>query len=97
MWALDMKEDWDYIDTLCGLFESRGAEVDFVELEAAYDTRLVRNTTENRLAHKPTKREAGAEERFKKIEGSYRMNSLPGEIKRESYICRRREFEDIAL
>ena len=56
MWALERKDDWDYIDNLENMFKSNGAEVYYVELEADYDIRLQRNKTENRLLNKPSKR-----------------------------------------
>lgn len=56
VWAFNQKSDWDYIDNLCGIFESRGGTVYLVELEADVDTRLDRNKHPHRLSHKPTKR-----------------------------------------
>ena len=87
MWALDKKEDWDYIDNLEKMFKSKGAEVYYVELEADYDTRLQRNTTENRLLNKPSKRNiVKSESLFRDIEARHRLNSYPNEIKKENYI-----------
>ena len=37
MWALERKDDWDYIDNLENMFKSNGAEVYYVELEADID------------------------------------------------------------
>jgi len=45
-----------YIDTWAGLFENNGGSAYFVELEANFEERLVRNRSENRLLHKPSKR-----------------------------------------
>lgn len=87
MWALDCKEDWNYINEVEDLFESRGAEIYYVELEADYDLRLERNTTENRLLNKPTKRNLEhSEYMFKKLESKYRLNSLEGEISKRNYM-----------
>lgn len=87
MWALDKKEDWDYIDNLEKMFKSKGSEVYYVELEADYDTRLQRNTTENRLLNKPSKRNiVKSESLFRDIEARHRLNSYPNEIKKENYI-----------
>lgn len=87
MWAFDAQSDWDYIDNVCNLFESRGSEVYFVELEADYDERIERNKTPNRLANKPTKRNIEhSENLFRRLEEKYRLNSLEGEIKRKNYI-----------
>lgn len=87
MWALERKDDWDYIDNLENMFKSNGAEVYYVELEADYDIRLQRNKTENRLLNKPSKRNIEKSEKlFKDIENRHRLNSYPGEIKKENYI-----------
>ena len=87
MWALERKDDWDYIDNLENMFKSNGAEVYYVELEADYDIRLQRNKTENRLLNKPSKRNIEKSENlFKDIENRHRLNSYTGEIKKENYI-----------
>lgn len=87
MWALDMKEDWNYIDYVENLFASRGAQVYYVELVADYHSRLKRNKTENRLLHKPSKRDLeNSEQLFKNLESQYRLNSYDNEIKKENYI-----------
>ena len=87
MWAFDAQEDWDYITDLERLFLSRNAEVYYVELEADYDVRLIRNKTENRLLHKPSKRNLEySRQLFTNLEQKYRLNSLPGEIKKEHYL-----------
>lgn len=87
MWAFDMKEDWNYIERVENLFISRGAEVYYVELEADFDLRLIRNKTENRLNEKPTKRNLEfSENMFKTIETKYRLNSHGGEIKKKNYL-----------
>ena len=84
MWALERKDDWDYIDNLENMFKSNGAEVYYVELEADYDIRLQRNKTENRLLNKPSKRNIEKSENlFKDIENRHRLNSYPGEIKKK--------------
>lgn len=87
MWAFDAQEDWDYINGLEQLFLSHGSQVYFVELEADFDVRIQRNKTENRLLHKPSKRNLEhSEQLFRSLEQKYRLNSLPGEIKKEHYL-----------
>jgi len=87
MWAFDAQDDWDYVDSICLLFESHGAEVCFAELEADFEERHKRNSSPNRLAHKPTKRNLELSEKlFMNEEDKWRLNSLPGEIAREKYI-----------
>lgn len=87
MWALERKDDWDYINNLETMFKSNGADVYYVELEADYDIRLQRNTTENRLLNKPSKRNIEkSESLFRDIEARHRLNSYPNEIQKENYI-----------
>lgn len=87
MWAFDCQSDWDYIESVEALFKSHGAEVYYVELAADYDIRLDRNKTENRLLHKPTKRDlAFSESLFVGLEEQYRLNSLAGELSHKQYL-----------
>lgn len=87
VWGFDIKEDWEYIDHISEMFESRGGSVYLVELEADLETRLERNKTENRLFHKPTKRDVERSERdLIKSHEKHRLNSYPGEITKPNYL-----------
>jgi hypothetical protein len=87
MWALDCKEDWDYIYTVEEIFESKGGTIYYVELEADYDVRIERNKTENRLLNKPTKRDITfSEQLFRRLEEKYRLNSFENEMKKNNYM-----------
>lgn len=87
MWAFEDKRDWEYVNRLEELFISRGHTMYFVELCADLDVRLWRNKTENRLQHKPTKRDTEWSERmFLETENRHRLNSYHEEIKKEHYI-----------
>lgn len=87
VWAFDMQEDWDYVNQVSQVFESRGGTVYFVELEADLEERLDRNKSSNRLEHKPSKRDIEwSENDLKKSMEKYRLNSLDGEIKYSNYI-----------
>jgi len=87
VWAMDMKEDWDYVDRICKIFEKESSEIYFVELEADMSIRLVRNLTENRLKCKSTKRDTAFTERdIRNSLDKHRLNSNPGEITRENYL-----------
>ena len=87
MWAFDSQADWDYIQHVEDLFASQGAEVYYVELAADYDLRIERNKTENRLLHKSTKRDVEKSEAlFRHLEEKYRLNSRPGEVRKERYL-----------
>ncbi|QQZ07763.1 AAA family ATPase [Heyndrickxia vini] len=100
VWAFDLKSDWDYIDKVCRIFETKGGEVFFVELEADADERLVRNKSPYRLEQKPTKRniEKSNQDLLNTLK-KYRLNSYKDEIKRENYLRinnTRKSAEDVA-
>ncbi len=87
VWAFDQQEDWDFVDETCEIFESQGATIYFVELEADLEERLNRNKDSHRLEHKPTKRNVEwSENELKESMGKYRLNSKQDEIKKENYI-----------
>ncbi|MFC7681736.1 shikimate kinase [Paenibacillus sp. GCM10028914] len=87
VWAFDLQSDWDYIEKVSNLFESRGGTVYLVELEADIEERKKRNITENRLIHKPTKRDVKwSEEELIKTYQKHRLNSLPEEITKQNYM-----------
>ena len=87
VWAFDRQEDWDYVDNICEIFESKGATIYFVELEAELNERLERNKSPHRLEHKPTKRNIErSESELKNTMENYRLNSYEGEIKKENYV-----------
>jgi hypothetical protein len=81
VWAFDIPEEKNYVDSICAPFRERGARVSFVELWADLPTRLARNKTELRLAHKPSKRDlAWSEDNLLKSDREHRLNTLPGEF-----------------
>ncbi|ANF97864.1 AAA family ATPase [Paenibacillus bovis] len=87
VWAFDLQSDWDYIEQVAALFESRGGTVYYVELEADMEQRIQRNKTENRLQHKPTKRDIQwSEKDLIETHEQYRLNSLPGELQKTNYL-----------
>jgi len=87
VWAFDLQSDWDYIEQISNLFQARGANVYFVELETDLEERKIRNKTEHRLLHKPTKRDLQwSENELIETNQMYRLNSLPGEIQQQYYV-----------
>ena len=83
IWAFDVPYDEEYVRRLSKMYEDAGAQVDYVELVAPQEVRLVRNRTENRLQHKASKRDVAlSEARFLDAESRYRCVSEPGEIVR---------------
>ncbi len=87
MWAFDQQSDWDYVNHVSEIFKKQGAELYYVELVAPLEIRLVRNATENRLKHKPSKRDLEASnQRVMNTSTNYRIVSRDGEIPFENYI-----------
>lgn len=81
IWAFDVPYDTEYVRALTKLYEDAGAQVDYVELIAPQEVRLVRNRTENRLKEKASKRDVALSEmRMLDAENKYRCVSEPGEV-----------------
>ena len=81
IWAFDVSYDTEYVRRLTQLYEDAGAQVDYVELIAPQEVRLIRNRTENRLKEKASKRDVELSEmRMLDAEGKYRCSSEPGEV-----------------
>jgi len=88
MLAFDVKADIDNLDSLVDIFRSKGAEIYYVELVASQEIRLQRNATENRLFHKPSKRdiEASNNRIIHNEDAKYRLVSDDGEVTFDNYI-----------
>ncbi|KPB05993.1 AAA family ATPase [Bacillus sp. CHD6a] len=87
VWMFDKESDWEYVKNLTQLFESRGATVYYVELEADLNERLERNKTPNRLEHKPKKRDlVWSENDLLETLEKHRLNSLDEELTFENYM-----------
>lgn len=87
VWAFNEKEDWEFVESLCRIFDAKGGDLYFVELEANLDERLERNKTPNRLEHKPSKRDIEwSDNELKTSMDQYRLNSLEGEMNKKNYI-----------
>lgn len=88
MWAFDMQSDWDYIAHVREIFLQYKPDTEFyyVELVAPQEVRLQRNGTENRLKHKPTKRDVEISNARVMHEDTYRLVSNPGELPYENYL-----------
>lgn len=64
MWDFDDPEDWKITKEITDIFNKAGSEIYYVELDAPLEVRLERNKTENRLLHKPSKRNLYLSESF---------------------------------
>lgn len=85
IWAFDAQSDWDYMEHLREIF--KGADIYYAELVAPQKVRLQRNTTENRLKHKPSKRNLEwSNEMIIESDLENRLESYDGEVPYENYI-----------
>ncbi len=86
VWQFGVDGEREYMEEVARLFQDKGADIFWVELEAELTERLRRNRTENRLTHKPSKRDLAFSER-KLIESheKYRTNSRAGEMPQDNY------------
>ena len=87
MWAFDARHDWDYVEHVKSIFAPYGTQFYYVELIAPQEVRLARNATQNRLKHKPSKRDLESSNRMLiEDDKNYRCVSNPGEIPFENYL-----------
>lgn len=79
--AFDLEEDWEIVNEWISIFTEAEAEVYFIELESDLEERLKRNTHEQRLAAKPSKRnlEFSKNELLNTYE-KHRLNSNENEV-----------------
>lgn len=78
VWPVDDEEDAAYVRRLVAPYADRGLRVSFLELEAGFEARLVRNVQEDRIAAKPSKADlAWSEAHVREVEQRYRMNTDP--------------------
>ena len=87
MMDFDMQSEWDYLEHVKSIFAPYGTEFYYVELIAPQEVRLERNKTENRLQHKPSKRDlALSDQRLLRDDANHRCVSYPGEVPFENYL-----------
>ncbi len=89
MMAFDHQSEWDYLEHVKNIFLQQNPDTQFyyIELIASQETRLARNRTENRLAHKASKRDLEASDaRVRREDANYRLVSAPGEIPFANYL-----------
>ena len=78
---------YKYIQDIVDLYKSYGANTCVVELFADQSVRIERNKTENRLLHKPSKRNiSDSENRLRRNDSNQRLNTRDGEQPFENYL-----------
>lgn len=87
VWAFGEPGEREWVEEIAAQFCDAGHDVYWVELEATFEERLIRNRGENRLAHKPTKRDIDwSDKHIREVEAQYRFNSTEGEISYDTYL-----------
>ena len=87
MMDFDMPSEWAYLEHIKAIFEPYGTEFYYVELIAPQEIRLRRNATENRLKHKPSKRDVEtSNRRLINDDRDHRCVSREGEFPFEHYL-----------
>lgn len=87
MMAFNRREDWEYLEHVKEIFSPYGTQFYYVELDAPESVRLERNASENRLQHKPSKRDVAlSNERLVEAGKKYRCTSYQGEVKFDNYL-----------
>ncbi|MCL2408829.1 MAG: AAA family ATPase [Oscillospiraceae bacterium] len=87
MWAFDQPSDREYFLGVADFFRRHGADIYAVELYAPLDVRLERNVSENRLAHKPSKRRVEeSNDRVIRHSSAHRFLSHDGELPFEDHM-----------
>ena len=87
MMDFDMQSEWDYLEHVKSIFRPYGTAFYYVELIAPQEVRLQRNRTENRLQHKPSKRDVEvSDRRLLRDDANHRCVSYEGEIPFENYL-----------
>ena len=87
MMDFDMPSEWEYLEHVKKIFAPYGTEFYYVELIAPQEIRLQRNATENRLKHKPSKRDIEtSNQRLLNDDRNHRCVSREGEITFDHYL-----------
>lgn len=87
IWDFNTQDDWDFVKEITAIFGKVNSDIYYVELDAPLDIRLERNKTENRLNHKPSKRNIARSESFVLNDfQKHRCISYEGEIPFDNYI-----------
>lgn len=86
-YAFNSEEDKKYLQHIKRIFSKYNTEFYYVELVASKEERIKRNSTDNRLKNKPSKRDVEASNKLiDYFEEKYRFESLPGEVNFKNYI-----------
>ncbi|MBQ9189787.1 MAG: AAA family ATPase [Clostridia bacterium] len=87
MMDFDSPSEWAYLKHVKGIFEPYGTDFYYVELIAPQEIRLQRNVSENRLKHKPSKRDIEtSNRRLLRDDENHRCVSYEGEIVFDNYL-----------
>lgn len=84
VWDYNLPEDEEYIDDIIDIFSKKDLNTCIVELNCEIEERYARNRHENRLKHKPSKRNIEfSDGLIRDAEERFRMISKEGEFKKK--------------
>ena len=87
MMDFDDPAEWEYLEYIRKIFEPYGTEFYYVELIAPQEIRIRRNSSENRLKNKASKRDlAASNRRLIDDDRNHRCVSYEGEITFDNYL-----------
>ncbi len=87
VWAVNLPKEEAYVDEIIEIFQTQGAQIHLVELSAPLEVRLERNKTENRLVHKPSKRDIPFSEKLILYdEEKHQLNTREGDLPKKQII-----------
>ena len=85
--AFGSPSDLDGLNHITNFFKEVNADIYYAELVASQEIRLQRNKTENRLLHKPSKRDIEkSDKHLIDIDKKVRLESNDGEVPFENYV-----------
>jgi len=85
--GFNKQSEWDNVNHIVDIFKQVNAEIYYVELIASQEIRLLRNSTKNRLLHKPSKRNIEkSNQDLIEWDITYRCVSNEGEITLDNYM-----------
>ena len=85
--GFNKQSEWDNVNHISDIFKRKNAEIYYVELVAPQEIRLKRNETENRLKHKPSKRNIEhSKQNLIDWDIKYRCVSNDGEVTFDNYM-----------
>lgn len=86
MWIIEQNANWEYIEHLTEIFLRQQANIYLIKSVSSQESQLYQNEIENRLLHKPSKRDIYWPKKQEIIDNSlYRVTSYEIEVERPNH------------